>query len=65
VDQADYTRCRFCGHRWLGLPLGLWEHIKRGDRTPGMGDGKDIKCPECGLGGSSVVVDSDPQGQLL
>lgn len=53
-----YTRCKFCGHRWLGVelhPLIANTHLP----------GKDLKCPQCGLAGSAIVLDFDPQEQLL
>lgn len=56
MADPDYTHCRWCDYRWMGLPLGMSEHNRRGDRMPGMGEGSDLICPQCGLGGSAVVV---------
>lgn len=64
MNEPTNTRCRWCGYRWVGLPLGAAEHARRGDRLPGMGEGKDLRCPQCGLGGSAIVVDFDPQAPL-
>lgn len=57
--RAEYVRCKFCSTRWL---WGHWQtEYKAGRPMPG----KDLKCPNCGLDGMSVVMDFDPQEQLL
>jgi len=57
----EYTRCKWCGHRWLGLPRGLGEALKAREPLPG----KDLKCPQCGLDGATIVTDFDPQQELI
>jgi DNA-directed RNA polymerase subunit RPC12/RpoP len=52
----EYTRCKWCGHRWLGVEVPFVAGVPL--------PGKDLKCPECGLDGATVVLDFDPQREL-
>lgn len=60
MSELALTRCKFCGHRWPGVRRVLSEAIAAGEPIPG----KDLKCPECGLDGATVVLDSNPQQEL-
>lgn len=59
--SMSYVRCKWCSHRWLGVRTILREAMDAGEPLPG----KDLKCPKCGLDGATVVLDFDPQEQLI
>jgi rubredoxin len=61
MNELQYVRCKYCRHRWQGVRAPLSEAIAAGEPIPG----KDLKCPQCGLDGATIVLDSDPQGQLI
>lgn len=47
-----HARCKFCGRRW---------RLEPDDPIPG----KELACPECALDGATVVMDYEPQVELL
>lgn len=60
MNDCLYTRCKWCDHRWLGVRAPLCEAIRADEPLPG----KDLKCPQCGLDGATIVVDGSQQGEL-
>jgi hypothetical protein len=56
---TQYVRCRSRGLRW-SVP-----RIDFRNPEPGILPGKDLKCQNCGMSGASIVLDFDPQEQLL